>query len=145
MSLARLARRVGPPLRPVDPVTEAARQMRETGTCSVLVADHGVLVGIVTERDVVRRVVAHGADAEGVSLAEIMSSPVEAVPAATAPEDADARMKELAVRHLVVVDDDGAPLGVLTAPDLLRRRIESLAEDVRSLEAFVLVADSLGG
>lgn len=144
MTIAKLVRPVGVPLSPDDPVCDAARCMQESGTSAALVVQDGTVVGIITERDVVRRVVAAGNDSRHTQVSEIMSSPVECIRSDAAADEADARMRAHSFRHLVVLDGDGTPIGVLGATALLRRRIESLAADVRTLESYLLI-DSFGG
>lgn len=58
-------------LRSGQPLTEAAKAMREQGIGSVLVVDDGQLKGLVTDRDIVVRAVADGRDPGQTPLADI--------------------------------------------------------------------------
>ena len=107
---------------PSSTIREAARVMHENGVGSVLVVDGGRLLGIITERDLVR-VVAEGVDLDGPVGEYMTRNPV------TLREDDDLHkavelMVELGVRHLPVVDDKGSPLGVISIRDVVRRLLE---------------------
>jgi CBS domain-containing protein len=108
----------GPVMMPgATDVAAAAKRMRTASIGDVLVVDGGELHGIVTDRDIVTRVVADGGDASATTLAEIASDPSHTV----APDDGLDRAVELlrthAVRRIPVVDA-GTPVGVLAIGDL---------------------------
>ena len=99
-------------------VSEAARLMAGQRVSAIVVVDHGVLVGIFTERDAVFRVVAAGRDPLCTRLHEVMTpSPVTVDPERSFGH-ALQQMHAHGVRHMPVVDD-GKPVGVLTRADLL--------------------------
>ena len=84
------------------------------------------LVGIFTERDVVKRVVAEGRDPATTQVGEVCSTDV-----ATVSEDADpatcARLiRDRGFRHLPVVDEAGRPVGILSARDFLQHIADEL-------------------
>jgi CBS domain-containing protein len=113
-------------LRPAQPLTEAAKAMREQGIGSVLVVDGGRLKGLVTDRDIVVRAVAEGRDPGRTTLAEVCSPDlVTAAP----NDDADTavrHMRERGVRRIPVVDGD-RPVGVLSIGDMAIERDERSA------------------
>jgi CBS domain-containing protein len=76
--------------------------------------------GIVTERDVLRAIARFGAAALDLPVGQIMSRPLEAVPADAFVYRAIGRMNRLKTRHLGVVDETGSVVGALSARDLLR-------------------------
>ncbi len=84
--------------------------------------------GIVTERDILRALDAHGAAAMTLSVEQVASRPLSAVAARALAYQAIARMNRLRVRHLGVIDDAGNLVGALSARDLLRLRAEDAAE-----------------
>lgn len=99
-------------------VAEAARLMAEHDISSVLVVDRGAaLAGIVTERDLVRRVVAVGRDAAHTRVEEIMTAAPTTLGADDSPFDALDRMRKHRVRHLPIVDGRGV-VGVVSMRDL---------------------------
>jgi CBS domain-containing protein len=82
------------------------------------------LVGLITERDIRRSV------AEGIELVATVSSIMSADPDTFDPDldvwDAAAWISESGYRHLPVVDDEGALLGVVSVRDLLKALVETV-------------------
>ncbi|HSH99369.1 MAG TPA: DUF294 nucleotidyltransferase-like domain-containing protein [Reyranella sp.] len=108
---------------PTLPITEAARMMSERRISSLIVVDaDGRLHGILTERDVLRRVADQTVLSGPVSSA--MSSPVHAIEADAPVYRVMARMARLAVRHMPVVDNHNRPVGMLTSGALLKQRAQ---------------------
>jgi len=107
-----------------------ARLMRDKGIGSVVVVEDGKPVGIVTERDLVHRVMAASMNPDGCTAAQISSRPVVAVSVHADVEMAVDTMNEYKIRRLVVVDDRDKVAGILTTDDLakkLREMSEELA------------------
>ena len=111
-------------------LAEAVRKMYEVRVSSIVgIDDAGRAAGIFTERDLLRVLSNDGPSGLEVSLAEAMTKPVATVPADAFVYVALARMTRMGLRHLVVVDDDRRPLGMITGRALLK---------VRATEALVL-------
>ena len=124
-------------------IGEVTRQMRDRNVGSVVVVDDiGYLAGIVTDRDVALRGVAEGRPGEE-PVEEIMTRNVATVPARADVADAAALMVKRRVRRLPVVDDAGAPHGMLALDDLVRQ----LGHDADALADTVMIqaADLPGG
>lgn len=123
----------------VDPdttVLDAAEQMNARGTGSVLVMEGGTLVGIFTERDLMRRVVAVRRDAGATLLRDVMTTAlVTCTPEATV-NDCGALMSERRIRHLPVIDG-ARVLGVVTTGDLLAHELREKEATIQQLESFV--------
>jgi len=100
-------------------VRDAAQVMIERGIGSVIVTEAGRPVGIMTERDVLRRVVVKGLDPSKTKVEEVMSSPLVTIRADAYITDAGRLMSERNIRRLLVVEDDRS-VGVVTEKDLLR-------------------------
>jgi CBS domain-containing protein len=98
-------------------VAEAARVMDRERRGSVLVEGAGRVEGIVTERDILRKVVACGLDPSRTQLRQVMSSPLVTVPSDADVAEASELMERSGVRRLVVLDG-GAIVGVVTARDI---------------------------
>ncbi len=98
-------------------VREAAEAMRENRVGSLLVLKQGEMAGIMTEGDIVHKVVATGASPTETTAGEIMSEPVITIEPAAALDDAIERMMEHGVKHLVVALE-GDVRGVVTVTDI---------------------------
>jgi CBS domain-containing protein len=96
-----------------------ATVMREEGVGSVIIEDEGEPVGIVTDRDLVLKVLEPRSDPTEVTAADVMSSSPVTVTEDTGIFEATAKMYEHAVRRTPVVDDDGAVTGIVTLDDFL--------------------------
>lgn len=98
-------------------LVEAARVMRDEGIGDVIVVEGEDAAGIVTDRDIVIRAVADGADPNSTRLGQIVSGDLTSV----APDDPVDRavelMREKAVRRLPVLEG-GKPVGVVSLGDL---------------------------
>ena len=101
------------------PAIEAAKVMRERHIGSVFVEQHGHIVGIVTEADIVRKVVADCHWPQNVLVQDIMSSPVIGIDAGRPIMDAADLMDRHQIRHLAVMRS-GEIVGILSVRDLLR-------------------------
>ena len=101
-----LAQRTGGPLTlsPTTTVLDAASQMNERGTGSVLVAEGDRLVGIFTERDLMRRVVAVRRDPATTLLGDVMTTALVSCRPDATLDDCAALMSERRIRHLPVVE-----------------------------------------
>lgn len=99
---------------------DAAMKMRTANTSSLIVVDSvGIPVGIVTERDLVGRVIANDADSRRIMVKDIMASPVVTIDPRSSVESAADLMLQNAVHHLLVVENEdlSAVLGVVTTTD----------------------------
>jgi CBS domain-containing protein len=118
------------------PVREAARKMRERDIGNVLVVDDGAVTGIVTDRDIVVRAVAERDDIGGCSLHDVCSPQVVTASPDEDIETAVARMREHAVRRIVVVGDNGQPVGMFSLGDAaLEKDSDSALGDISSATA----------
>ena len=126
-------------------VADAVRLMLEHHVGAVGVIDNEKRVaGIFTERDVLRKLALAGRDPEKTPLREVMTTPVEMATQATRPGEALATMVERHFRHLPVVDNDGHLLGMLSIRNLLQWRVDSLVQELDSMEHY-LANDGPGG
>lgn len=101
-------------------ITEVAKLMREQKLGAIVVNNaQGQPVGIVTERDIVLRVVADGKSSKGVTADEVMSSPLRVVKAETPIVDAMKMMDKLNIRRLGVTYK-GQLVGIISHKDIIR-------------------------
>jgi CBS domain-containing protein len=96
-----------------DSVAKAAKTMQGAGVTEALVVAGGRPIGIVTERDILYKVVAAGSDPSSATVGEVMSSPVESVDEGSKVGEALEKMTKLGVRRLAVTRK-GALVGIIT-------------------------------
>ncbi len=119
MTLVRLCDQESAAVPPESTVAEAIRLMLKLRVGAVVVVDANRVVGIFTERDVLKKLALSGRDPEKVRVGELMTSPVETASPQTSPGDALVSMLEHHFRHLPVVDSSGRLRGVLSIRNLL--------------------------
>ncbi len=129
---------------PVDVVEKglnvmyAASIMKERARGSLVVVDDGKPVGIITERDIVRRLVAEGKNASATQVGEIMSTPLISVGPEATLAAAVRVMYENGIRRLPIVENDRV-IGIITSTDLARvlyRERERSDEILRAMSRF---------
>jgi signal-transduction protein with cAMP-binding, CBS, and nucleotidyltransferase domain len=124
-------------LPPDATACDAARLMRERRIGGVMVAERGALVGIVTERDMVTRLIADGRDPKTTRLGEIMTANPETLRPDDTALSALEKMQAGRYRHLPVLDADGRVCGMVSIRDLFEAVRRSLEEELHSAEALI--------
>lgn len=118
---------------PDDSVIEVARVMeaRNVGVVPVVESqDTRRLVGVLTDRDIVLRVVAEGRDPnEVVSLNDIMTHEVVTCAPTADVIDVEGLMKQHQIRRVLVVDDHGSVVGIVSMADVARHSNETQLGD----------------
>ena len=104
---------------PTIKVSEAAGLMKKHGVGSLIIVKSEVPIGIVTERDILTKVVAQKLEPEEVMIKEIMSAPVICVHPHMDINDAAKQMASLQIRRLPVVEDS-ILIGLVTEKDILK-------------------------
>lgn len=99
-------------------IQEAAHFMHERHVGSLIVEEAGKPVGIVTERDFTRKVLAKGLDQNTAKVTDIMTSPFHNIDCHESVLDANKLMAKKKIRHLVVTENDEV-VGVLSVKDLV--------------------------
>ena len=99
-------------------VRTAARIMRDRGIGSLFVTNGKEVVGILTDTDMVRRVVAAGADTTKTTVEQIMSAPIVTIEEDKTLLDANDLMAQTHLRHLGVTQD-GKLVGMISVRDLV--------------------------
>ncbi len=93
-------------------------------------------VGIFTERDVLRRVVAQGRDPAGTRVAEVMSAPVTTCEPDLSLEDGAALMTERRIRHLPV-RETGQLAGLVTIGDLMAYQVSEQRTTIAQMTSYL--------
>ena len=119
-------------------VREAAKQMADNDFAAIVVTDDdGKLLGIVTERDMTRRIIIKDLDANTVTVGEIMTRNPDTLAPGDSALNALELMRTRKYRHLPKVDD-GRVVGMVSIRDLYAAVKTALEEDIRKTGAFVL-------
>ncbi|MGB9632410.1 MAG: CBS domain-containing protein [Chloroflexaceae bacterium] len=123
-------------IAPDRTVEEAVRLMAEHDVGALLVVVQGRLVGIVTERDVVRKAVLQGRNPATTPIAEIMTERVLYVRPEQTVEECMALMTDKHLRHLPVLDD-GRILGIVSIRDVVADLIAEKSFIIEQLENYI--------
>ncbi|MGD8726254.1 MAG: CBS domain-containing protein [Gemmatimonadales bacterium] len=119
-----------------DAVVTAARLMNSRGIGGVVVLEEDEVVGIFTERDVMRRVVAERRDPVTTIIRDVMSTPVFTCQPEANINECVALITEKRVRHIPVIDDAGL-CGIITSGDILAHQLEEQADTIQHLNRYV--------
>ena len=108
-----------------------------------VIEDHKI-VGILTSRDIMLKVVLNRMDSESTLVQEVMTSPVVTLHPNTDAEEALALMLERNIRHILLSEDGITPCGMLSLRKLLGYIVEEQRDDLDHLANFLMV-DGPGG
>jgi CBS domain-containing protein len=122
---------------PASTVFDAINKMNHHHIGSLLVTVGGQVVGMFTERDVLRRVVAPLKDPLQTQVAEVMTPDVITVKPDTDFDDISSIMQTKRVRHLPVCDDNGQVYGVLSIGDLNAYRTQAQESTIHLLNDYI--------
>ncbi|MDQ2838014.1 MAG: CBS domain-containing protein [Actinomycetota bacterium] len=139
MSISEILRRKGSAVVTIEPdatVTELVRTLGEHKIGAVVVVRDGQTVGIVSERDVVRRLDEVGAAVLELAVSELMSAEVISCGPDDALDDIAEQMTERRIRHLPVLAD-GKLAGIVTIGDVVAARIRELEQTRVQLESYI--------
>jgi CBS domain-containing protein len=118
-------------------VFEAIKRMVDANVGALLVTDGGRVVGIVTERDYLRRVTLEGRTEEETLVREIMTSPPVYVTPETSVEECMAVMTERRIRHLPVFAEGRDLVGVVSIGDLVKFKSAEQDFQIRFLTEYI--------
>ena len=118
-------------------VFDAVSKMVEGNVGSLLVTDGGRLVGIVTERDYLRRVAIVGRDERTTPVREVMSAPIVYTTPESLIEECMAVMTEQRIRHLPVLTESREVMGVVSIGDLVKFQTQEQSAQIKFLEEYI--------
>ncbi|MFW6109089.1 MAG: cyclic nucleotide-binding/CBS domain-containing protein [archaeon] len=104
---------------PETSVVEATKIMSARDISSILIKTEDKYIGIFTDRDVMRKVVASGLDPNNTMAREIMSSPLITISEDAGIEEAAEKMRDRKIRRLVVINEDTVK-GIISETDIAR-------------------------
>ncbi len=137
MQIINATRRSAIAVAPDRPIADVAQLMEDATVGAVAVVDQDRLVGIVTDRDLVRRALARRLEPDG-RIDSVMSSPVVTIPARADLRDAYRAFADNALRRLAIVDENDRFVGMLSVDDLLIDLTSDLAALAKPVTAEVL-------
>ena len=113
-------------------VLDVAKLMAKHRIGSVVVVEgsnNNNPIGIITERDIIKKVTAQNKSADQVAVRHIMSSPVITVQSIDSIDTAAETIAENKVKRLVVLEQDGSMVGILSVSDIANKLAKILTED----------------
>jgi CBS domain-containing protein len=140
MTVAAILKHKGYQITTVDPtaqVAEVAEVLRQKRIGAVLVMDRSEqLLGIVSERDIVRCLAANGARTLEMTAGQLMTRALQVAHPETTEAEAMRMMTAGRFRHLPVMDN-GVLVGLISIGDVVKARIMQQESEVDSLKAYV--------
>jgi len=128
-------------ISPDAKVTEAARLLAENRIGALIAIEAGErIVGILSERDIVRGVSERGNLCLGLSVRDLMTSQVVVCHEEDAISGLMQTMTSRRIRHLPVVDSDNRLIGIVTIGDLVKSRLDEADMEVDNLRHYVVAA-----
>ena len=122
---------------PADTVFHALGVMAKHDVGALLVLDGEELVGIFSERDYARKIILQGKSSKETLVRDIMSERVAYVTPDTSLDECMALMTEKHFRHLPILDESGALVGVISIGDLVKETISSQRFLIEELERYI--------
>lgn len=120
---------------------DLAQVMARSKTGSVIITSAGRPAGIVTERDLLKKVSAQDKKPGVIKATDIMSSPVITVKAYDSVDTAAGMMAKNRIKRLAVVEEDGSLAGIISATDIAKKLAKILADDYNRYGSLKAVLD----
>ncbi|RVU21685.1 CBS domain-containing protein [Methylobacterium oryzihabitans] len=143
MTVARILSQKGRTVVTVQPhrtLSEAATLLAEKGIGALVVSDAGqTVMGILSERDIIRAVARHGATALDNPVSRHMTSRVQTCTRETAVDEVMEMMTDGRFRHVPVVEE-GRMIGLISIGDVVKTRIEAVEAEHQALREYIATA-----
>jgi len=123
-------------ITPDQSIADAARYMSERNVGAVCVLEGERLVGILSERDMMKRVIAPNRDPASTRVADVMTAKPIVVDVHESYEKCLKVMKQASVRHLPVVDGDKL-VGLVSLRDLLQVDLDEKEEELKYMQDYI--------
>ena len=124
---------------PGETVAVATRRLAEHELGALLVMDGDKLVGVFSERDLVKRVIAAGKDPNTTFVGEVSTKDPVTAPVTCEVQDCYRILKEKNFRHLPIVSEDGKPVGIVSARDFFQFMVVGLSQRTDLTDFFANV------
>lgn len=142
MTIAAILQRKGHEVvqaQPEDSVLSVVKLLAERRIGCVPVVDHGTVLGVFSERDLVYRLAEEGAEALERPVSEYMTAPAITTGSDTPVIYCLSLMTKRRIRHLPVVQD-GVLVGLVSIGDLVKFRIDSIESEAAALREYIQTA-----
>lgn len=123
-------------IAPEDPLSAACARLDEKRVGALVVCKDDRVVGVISERDVVRAVSRHGADALSRPVGDHMTADVVFADPSESVGDLMARMTDRRIRHLPILSD-GRLTGVISIGDVVKCQIDEATREAESLRTYI--------
>ena len=141
MTVAAMLKFKGPDIvsaSPSDTIASAVALLAKMKIGAVVVCDaEGNLVGILSERDIVRGLGEHGTDVMGHTVDSLMTANVKTCTISDTADGLMQRMTEGRFRHMPVLDDGDKLVGVISIGDVVKRRISQLEHETEAMRDYI--------
>jgi CBS domain-containing protein len=141
VQISQLLRHKGHEVATIDgseSVRTALGVLAEKGIGALVVSSDGRHVeGIVSERDVARRLHERGAGLLAEPVSSLMTAQVHTCPPNASVHDLAQTMTDHRVRHVPVVDEDGALVGIVSIGDVVKARLDELESERRHMVEYI--------
>jgi CBS domain-containing protein len=124
-------------ISPSASVLEAIRRMNQHQIGALVVIDKGRVVGMFTERDVLRRVMSEMLAPHRVTVGQVMTTEVICCKPDISVAEAGQLMKDRRIRHIPVCDPDGTLHGVISIGDLNAFYVSAQEQTIHSLTDYI--------
>lgn len=121
---------------PDTSVHDAIKQMEDISAGTAVVVENDEIVGIVSERDIIRRVVLQDKKVDKISVQEIMSTELTTITPETLMEECMKLITEKRIRHLPVLCD-GSLCGIVSIGDVVKYLIVEKDFKIKNLETYI--------
>jgi CBS domain-containing protein len=142
MTVARIINEKGRDVVTIGPgasLAEVAALLSEKRIGAVVVIDNGELLGILSERDIVRGLARHGAEVLNKLASDCMTSRVVTCRPEDTINDVMQKMTTGRFRHLPVIEN-GALAGLVSIGDIVKRRIEEVEREAEQIREYIATA-----
>lgn len=121
-------------ISPQATVRDAAKAMAEANVGCAAIMKGSRLVGMFTERDLLKRVLLRNLDVDVVAVEQVMTTSIIAAQAEQTARDARLLMQRHHIRHLPVLDAQGNMIGMLSIRDLVQDEVQEVRDYIALAE-----------
>lgn len=118
-------------------VLDAVAKMNQHGVGALVVMDEGQVLGMFTERDVLRRVVGGQLDARTTTVGEVMTTEVISCRPNAEIDDLGTLMRNRRVRHIPICDEEGDLLGLISIGDVNAWNASNQEATIQNLNEYI--------